>query len=199
MAANSKTIRVVIKTAPLVFKGIKGEGEVSLIEESPISVLADKGSTGRHYKKRYHLKVDGFKVYPGEAARSDDPMYIYIMREHLDISQVTLGWTIKDGILVSSNAAVRGMHNTSDSQLVYFDNGIGGSIKGASQSSKDGFKEVIKTLTIHDLLHEADSLDFLHLGDTMVKKYNHIFEKNGVKFAANLFVAGSFRLLLILG
>lgn len=132
MASKSNTIRVVIKTAPLTFKHIKGQGEVSLIEESPISVLADKGSTGRHFKKKYHLKVDGFKIFPSDNKLCDDPMYLYLIRDNLSVAQVNMGWILnEDGGLVSSSIAVRQLYsNTADSELVLFDQGIGGSLKG---------------------------------------------------------------------
>ena len=122
MAEKEPTVRVVVKTAPLHFaSGVKGRGTVSLIEESPVSVLGNAAATGRHFAKRFFLLFEGFRIFPGTHHSSDDPLYCYVMRDPVDAAQVRRDWAIVDGSLQSANAAIRALKDTSDSEIVLFD------------------------------------------------------------------------------
>jgi hypothetical protein len=120
---TESTVRVVVKQAPLAFDhGFKGRGMVSLVEESPLSVMSDpQGARGRHFAKRYFLRVEGFRVMPSMGQSADDPLYLYVMREHLTAAQVSRDWSLVDGALVNTSIRIRALHDTTDSELVLFD------------------------------------------------------------------------------
>jgi hypothetical protein len=117
------TVRVVVKRAPLVFgHGHKGRGTVSLVEQSPLSVMGDpQVARGRHFAKRYFLRVEGFRVKPTVGHAADDPLYLYVLRESLAATQVSHEWSLVDGALVNASLRVRALHDTTDSELVLFD------------------------------------------------------------------------------
>jgi len=184
---GEKAVRVIIKTAPLVFRGMKGRGAVSLVEETPMSVMGDTKASGRHYKKKFHLQVTGFRVFPGVEKTADDPLYIYLMREKMNRAQVLSDWQLTDGKLVSTNPALRAAHDTTDSEILLLDSGLAGSIRGGGLSGQepDAFIGAAVRLSIGELLARADALRLVKVGEALVKKLP-IFEARGLHRAFDL-------------
>ncbi len=143
--------------APLMFmRDVSGQGSVSLVEEAPLSVMGEVGAK-RHHSKRFILKIDGFRIHPGTASMSDDPFYLYVVRERISRTQASSDWWLWEGKLVNVNPILRSLHDTSDSELVLFDQGLGGSLRGG-RAEIDSFLGAARLTPITDLLRSADKI-----------------------------------------
>jgi Leucine-rich repeat (LRR) protein len=153
----TENLRVIVKRTPLRFvNNVKGQGMVELIEEAPVQALVEAAS-GRHFAKRYFIRIENFKVFPGMLAMSDDPLYLYVFREKISRSQANFDWKIQDGKLRSSNSVLARLSDTSDAELIMFDKGLGGSLRGG-EAERDNFITAMRRTPIADLLARGDEL-----------------------------------------
>lgn len=157
------TVKMVVKQASLQFaRGLIGQGTVSLIEEYPLR-LAGKEATGRHFEKKYFLRIEGFRVTPGTLSNGDVPLYLYTFREPLTQAQARNPWNLTLGLggepraLVSTNPVVRAGHDTSDAELLLFDDGIAGSLRGG-RAETETFVGAARSLPIGEFLRGADAI-----------------------------------------
>jgi hypothetical protein len=133
---------------------VKGRGSVSLIEDTPLSALGDKGN-GRHFMKRYHIKIEGFRIMPGTLPNNDDPLYLYLLREPLNTIQAARPWTLNDNNeLVSAHHNLRQIYDTKDAELILFDQGVAGALRGGDLE-QDRHELAARRVPIEELLRRA--------------------------------------------
>ena len=143
-----------------------------------MAALAE-ASASRHYAKRYYLRVERFSRYQSVSGTTDDPLYVYLLREPLTAAQIRGSFKLesagqgKSPMLLSTSFLLRRLFDTTDAELLLFSQGLGGSISrpsgnlelevgetdGASPETcgEAAFEKVARRTTIAELLDLADS------------------------------------------